>query len=1470
VTLATSTPGTYTVTYTVAANGACAQFTTTASITIDQYRSASFSYAGSPYCQNMGTASVTLSGFSGGTFSSTPGLSLNASTGAVTLATSTPGTYTVTYTIAANGACAQFTTTASITIDQYRSASFSYAGSPYCQNMGTASVTLSGFSGGTFSSTPGLSLNSANGDVTLATSTPGTYTVTYTIAANGACAQFTTTASITIDQYRSASFSYAGSPYCQNMGTASVTLSGFSGGTFSSTPGLSLNSANGDVTLATSTPGTYTVTYTIAANGACAQFTTTASITIDQYRSASFSYAGSPYCQNMGTASVTLSGFSGGTFSSTPGLSLNASTGAVTLATSTPGTYTVTYTIAANGACAQFTTTASITIDQYRSASFSYAGSPYCQNMGTASVTLIGFSGGTFSSTPGLSLNASTGAVTLATSTPGTYTVTYTIAANGACAQFTTTASITIDQYRSASFSYAGSPYCQNMGTASVMLIGFSGGTFSSAAGLSLNPANGDVTLATSTPGTYTVTYTIAANGACAQFTTTASITIDQYRSASFSYAGSPYCQNMGTASVTLIGFSGGTFSSTPGLSLNASTGAVTLATSTPGTYTVTYTIAANGACAQFTTTASITIDQYRSASFSYAGSPYCQNMGTASVTLSGFSGGTFSSTPGLSLNSANGDVTLATSTPGTYTVTYTIAASGACAQFTTTASITIDQYRSASFSYAGSPYCQNMGTASVTLSGFSGGTFSSTPGLSLNASTGDVTLATSTPGTYTVTYTIAANGACAQFTTTASITIDQYRSASFSYAGSPYCQNMGTASITLSGFSGGTFSSAAGLSLNSANGDVTLATSTPGTYTVTYTIAANGACAQFTTTASITIDQYRSASFSYAGSPYCQNMGTASVTLSGFSGGTFSSTPGLSLNASTGDVTLATSTPGTYTVTYTIAANGACAQFTTTASITIDQYRSASFSYAGSPYCQNMGTASVTLSGFSGGTFSSAPGLSLNASTGDVTLATSTPGTYTVTYTIAANGACAQFTTTASITIDQYRSASFSYAGSPYCQNMGTASVTLSGFSGGTFSSTAGLSLNPANGDVTLATSTPGTYTVTYTIAANGACAQFTTTGSITVNEYRTASISYGGSPYCSNGGTASVTLSGFSGGTFSSAAGLSLNSANGDVTLATSTPGTYTVTYTIDPNGACAGFTTTASITITQLGSATISYPASPYCFNSGSATVTFSGTAGGSYSSTAGLVIDPTTGAVNLNSSIPGTYTVSYTIPSGGGCSPVVATTPITINNCSVVLTTKVFIEGFYQGGGVMNSPLYVNGLTMDPTECDYIQISAMSVSSSPGLVDSVTGMLHTNGNVTVTFGPNVIAGQSYYIRVRHRNGLETWSKFPVVFTNVMSYDFTTAASKAYDDNQQFRIDAYAIFSGDVGYNDGMTDQLGIQDGMIEATDYILMEQAIGLIKYGYIVEDLTGDGIAESEDYVIIENNIYPNIFAHRPY
>src|SRR5690606_15764046 len=210
-------------------------------------------------------------------------------------------------------------------------------------------------------------------------------------------------------------------------------------GTFSSTTGLSINSTTGAINIGASTPGTYTVTYSIAASGPCSAFSTTTDVTISPAPSATISYAGSPYCSNAGTASVTLTGTTGGTFSSTPGLAIDATTGAIDLAASSAGTYTVTYTLAASSGCDVYTTTTNVTVSTAPSATISYTGSPYCGSAGTAVITHTGTPGGTYSSTGGLSINPGTGAINLGASTPGTYTVTYTIPRANGCPTYTAT-----------------------------------------------------------------------------------------------------------------------------------------------------------------------------------------------------------------------------------------------------------------------------------------------------------------------------------------------------------------------------------------------------------------------------------------------------------------------------------------------------------------------------------------------------------------------------------------------------------------------------------------------------------------------------------------------------------------------------------------------------------------------------------------------------------------------------------------------------------------------------------------------------------------------------------------------------------------------------------------------------------------------------------------------------------------------
>ncbi len=68
--------------------------------------------------------------------------------------------------------------------------------------------------------------------------------------------------------------------------------------------------------------------------------------------------------------------------------------------------------------------------------------------------------------------------------------------------------------------------------------------------------------------------------------------------------------------------------------------------------------------------------------------------------------------------------------------------------------------------------------------------------------------------------------------------------------------------------------------------------------------------------------------------------------------------------------------------------------------------------------------------------------------------------------------------------------SASFAYSAPAYCLT-GTATPTINGMPGGTFSASGGLQINPTTGAVDLASATPGTYTVTYSVTS--ACAGVT-----------------------------------------------------------------------------------------------------------------------------------------------------------------------------------------------------------------------------------------------------------------------------------------------------------------------------------------------------------------------------------------
>jgi hypothetical protein len=159
-------------------------------------------------------------------------------------------------------------------------------------------------------------------------------------------------------------------------------------------------------------------------------------------------------------------------------------------------------------------------------------------------------------------------------------------------------------------------------------------------------------------------------------------------------------------------------------------------------------------------------------ATISYGGSPFCSTEMSGAVTQTGISGGTYTSTPGLSINATTGEINPSISIAGTYTVTYTIAASGGCPAIIAMTTVTINPQPTATIIYPGSPFSSTSTIGQVNLIGTSGGVYSSTPGLTIDVSTGEINPSTSTLGTYTVTYTIAASGNCPKIIATTSVTI--------------------------------------------------------------------------------------------------------------------------------------------------------------------------------------------------------------------------------------------------------------------------------------------------------------------------------------------------------------------------------------------------------------------------------------------------------------------------------------------------------------------------------------------------------------------------------------------------------------------------------------------------------------------------------------------------------------------------
>ena len=258
---------------------------------------------------------------------------------------------------------------------------------------------------------------------------------------------------------------------------------------------------------------------------------------------------------------------------------------------------------------------------------------------------------------------------------------------------------------------------------------------------------------------------------------------------------------------------------------------------------------------------------------------------------------------------------------------------------------------------------------------------------------------------------------------------------------------------------------------------------------------------------------------------------------------------------------------------------------------------------------------------------------------------------------------------------------------------------------------------------------------------------------------------------PIC-NGATTGTITSVVSGGT--SPYTYLWSNASTSQNLSGVTAGTYAVTVT-DSKGCSLTQNKTISqqnaILITSVNPSgnNINYPVTIKGNNfTGVNSVKFNGVLSNSY-------------AVNSDSSISavvpnGATTGPILLGNANGCSGQSVFNFNVITNFSS-LNLKLFIEGFYLSNQAMDVPLVNSGLSGNASSTDSIEALLYDTNDLYNPIERKKSLLNSSGHVDFTF-PGYLTGGSYWISIKTRNALETWSKTAVPFYENTYYNFSGA--------------------------------------------------------------------------------------------
>lgn len=224
------------------------------------------------------------------------------------------------------------------------------------------------------------------------------------------------------------------------------------------------------------------------------------------------------------------------------------------------------------------------------------------------------------------------------------------------------------------------------------------------------------------------------------------------------------------------------------------------------------------------------------------------------------------------------------------------------------------------------------------------------------------------------------------------------------------------------------------------------------------------------------------------------------------------------------------------------------------------------------------------------------------------------------------------------------------------------------------------------------------------------------------------------------------------------------------------------------------------------------------------------------------------------------IVSTNQITFTVPAGSSSGSISIVTPCgtatSVSNLTIIssvfLNLHVYIQGYYLGSGLLNTPVGA-GI------CDTLIVDLHNSTAPYAKLISDTSTINSSGNGVFVF-PGIYVGGSYFLGIRHRNSIETWTASPVVFSSSSpTYDFTTSINQAFGANEVLLPDGNAaLYSGDI-----------TQDGLIGTNDISTLENFSQQFLSGYLQQDLTGDQLVESGDFSLLENNSQLFIVLSRP-